>query len=460
MSRHEFMLPDVGEGLSEGEIVRWLVAVGELVVADQIVVEVQTDKAIVEIPAPVSGVLVEQGGQPNEILPIGALLAAFETDPGSVAKGQGAKGQGAMGQGAMGQGAPEGGAAAVPAPAPAPAPVAATVAPLAVAAEPMPASVEAVGRRRARASPATRKLARSLDIDLSTLSGTGSRGQITSDDVRRAAQSPASDAPPAPAADGPALASSPPPGTSPTAPSRAAPPAPAGEDRVEPLSGLRRQIALTMDEAWRTVPHIFSMDEVNASGLVAARATLNDELAPEGIKLSFLPFFIRACALSLRAHPRFNASIDMDAGTITHHARVNIGIATQTDAGLIVTVVRDADQMGLVDIARRVEELAELARLRRVTVADLAGATFSISNFGSYGGHMGTPIVRPPECAIAGFGRVRDAVIPIKGKPKVRPILPYCVSADHRLNDGADLGAFSATMIRYLTDPVRLLAVS
>jgi pyruvate dehydrogenase E2 component (dihydrolipoamide acetyltransferase) len=453
MSRHEFMLPDVGEGLSEGEIVRWLVAVGESVKTDQLLVEVQTDKAIVEIPSPVSGVLVEQGGQPNDILPIGALLAAIETNEA----------------GAVAATATTANGAGVESPLPREASTvnAAQAAPGSPGRTDLPVSTDlsvpgASGRGRTRASPATRKLARSLGVDLTQVAASGSRGQITNDDVQRAANAPAVSggaAPGSPAATAPRRE---PASGRPSVPfvRPVRPVAPAGEDRVEALTGLRRQIALTMEHAWRTVPHIFSMDEVDGTALMQVRRVLNEELAPSGLKLSLMPFFIRAAALALRAHPRFNASLDMEAGTVTYHAQVNIGVATQTDDGLIVTVVHDADQMGLADIGRRVDELAALARDRRVTLAHLSGATFSISNYGSYGGHMGTPIVRPPECAIAGFGRVRDAVVPVDGVPAVQPILPYCVSADHRLNDGADLGAFAATMVRYLVEPVRLLAVS
>jgi pyruvate dehydrogenase E2 component (dihydrolipoamide acetyltransferase) len=439
MSVYQFNLPDVGEGLSEGEIVRWLVAIGESVTADQLLVEVQTDKAIVEIPSPVAGVLTDQGGQPNDVVPVGAMLARIEMS-GEASESVAAPSEEQTYSG--------------------------TVAPVIDAnstqvTSPGGATAPSPSSGRAKASPATRKLARTLGVELAGVSPSGGRGQVTSDDVRAAAEGANSQSPtpqaPAAAAVAPALRPAAP---SVARPSRAPPSvaAPIGEDRVEPLRGLRKQIALTMDHAWRTVPHIFSMDDMDATGLVNARRMLNEELAGEGTKLSFMPFFIRACALALRAHPRFNASIDMNEGTVTYHAAINIGLATQTDDGLIVTVIHGADQLGLVDLAKQVDELAELARTRRVTVAHLSNATFSISNYGSYGGHMGTPIVRPPECAIAGFGRVRDTVIPEDGQVVIRPVLPFCVSADHRLNDGADLGAFAATMSRYLAQPIKMLA--
>ena len=417
MSDYEFLLPDVGEGLREGEVVKWHVAPGDTVDADQIIVDVQTDKAIVEIPSPVSGTIVSLGGEPNDVLPIGAVLAVIAT--------------GAAASAPSGQ-SPEAPAESIEAPQ-APAPGSTPLAPGAA-----PAS-KPVGR--ALASPATRKLARTLGIDLTQIRGTGSRGQITRADVERFAQrgqapaaAPAAAMPPAPTV-----------------------PAPVGEDRVEPLRGLRRQIAMSMEQAWRRAPHIFSMDDIDATELVRARASLNDELGLRGIKLSYMPFFVKACVAALMAHPRFNASLDMEREEIIYRHRYNIGVATATPDGLIVTVVHDADRKGLVEIGEEISSLRALARERRVSLEQLSQGTFTISNYGSYGGLMGTPIIRPPEVAIAGFGRLHEAVVPVDGQPAVRMRLPFCVSTDHRINDGEHMGAFIDVMTRTLQDPVRLL---
>ena len=417
MSDYEFLLPDVGEGLREGEVVKWHVAPGDTVNADQIIVDVQTDKAIVEIPSPVSGTIVSLGGEPNDVLPIGAVLAVIATGAAASAR--------------SGQ-SPEVPAESIEVPQ-APAPDSSLLAPGATVAS------KPVGR--ALASPATRKLARTLGIDLTQIRGTGSRGQITRADVERFAQrgqapaaAPAAAMPPAPTV-----------------------PAPAGEDRVEPLRGLRRQIAMSMEQAWRRVPHIFSMDDIDATELVRARASLNDELGLRGIKLSYMPFFVKACVAALMAHPRFNASLDMEREEIIYRHRYNIGVATATPDGLIVTVVRDADRKGLVEIGEEIASLRALARERRVSLEQLSQGTFTISNYGSYGGLMGTPIIRPPEVAIAGFGRLHEAVVPVDGQPAVRMRLPFCVSTDHRINDGEHMGAFIDVMTRTLQDPVRLL---
>ncbi|NKC16614.1 MAG: hypothetical protein GKR94_31765 [Gammaproteobacteria bacterium] len=441
MSTYEFLLPDVGEGLSEGEIVEWHVAIGDTVKRDQLLVEVQTDKAIVEIPSPVTGTIIALGGAPNDVLAVGAMLATLEiaaaTPTGTVQT--------------RGTDSVAGGAA--------PAPTLALSATGASSATGAP--------RRPRASPATRKLARDRGVDLATVQASGARGQITHEDVRRAAESAQSSSaavpPPSeassvtlqPASPEPVLAES---GRSESALAPAVlSAAVSAVGRTEPLRGLRRRIALTMDKAWRTVPHIFSMDTLDAVALVEVREVLNHDLAGQDIKLSFLPFFVKACAAALRAEPRFNASIDLANESVTYHADVNIGIATQTADGLIVPVVHHADTRSLVDIAIEIARLADAARDRRVKLEQLTGATFSISNYGSYGGHTGTPIIRPPECAIAGFGRIEDAVVARGGVAVVRKTLPFCVSADHRLNDGEDLGRFIDTMRRYLAAPIRLL---
>jgi pyruvate/2-oxoglutarate dehydrogenase complex dihydrolipoamide acyltransferase (E2) component len=418
MSDYTFDLPDIGEGLSEGEIVHWHVAPGDTVKADQILVDVQTDKAVVEIPSPVGGVVKSLGGEAGEMLPIGGTLVVIETD-----------------------GAPPAATKEKAAEAPAPAKAEA------VAAAPTLSASAAKSSGRVKASPATRKLAVELGVDLTAVSGTGNRGQITKDDVHAAAEGRSA----APAATMERAA---------PAPVAAKPPAirpPEGADRIEPLRGLRRQIALSMTAAWQNVPHILSIEELDASALVAARGELRAELESEGIKLSYLPFFVKACVAALKRYPSFNASLDMDKQEVVYRHRTNIGIATATPDGLIVPVVHDADRLSIADIAREIELLAAAARARKVTVEDISDGTFTISNFGSYGAWLGTPIIRPPEVAIAGFGAIRDAVVPVDGVPAVRKLLPLVVSTDHRINDGEHLGAFVDCIASYLRAPIRLL---
>jgi pyruvate dehydrogenase E2 component (dihydrolipoamide acetyltransferase) len=368
--RIEFRLPDVGEGLTEGEILSWRVRPGDRVVRDQIIIEVQTDKSVVELPASVDGVVAELGGKVGDLLPVGAVLAVIATDDAST----------------------------MPAP------------------------------RRPLASPATRKLAQELGVDLTAVAGSGPGGRVTRQDVEQAAQ----------AVSTPTLAL---------------------EDDVEvvPLRGLRRRIAETMTQAWHEIPHITDFREVDATELVRVQARLRARLEPEVARLTFLPLFVKAVASALGRHPALNASVDLAAGTVTYHRRRHIGIATATADGLIVPVLRDADRKSLAEIAREANTLAEAARARTVKPAQTAGGTFTITNAGSYGGWFGTPVIRPPEAAIAGFGRIHDAVVPVDGAPAVRPLLPLAVAADHRLIDGDVLGAFAADLAELLADPVLLL---
>lgn len=418
MTDFTFNLPDVGEGLSEGEIVHWHVAPGDTVKADQIMVDVQTDKAVVEIPAPVAGTIKTLGAKPGDILPIGQVLAVIETDgPAPVLPSHGGHDD-----------------TAPKAPAEAP--------PAVAAAPPAPGKP-----KRVLASPATRKLAIELDVDLATVTGSGNRGQVTKDDVRRAANGTA----PAPAA-APAQAAAAPPMPAVTIAR------PAGEDRVEPLRGLRRQIANTMAASWREIPHILSAEDIDASNLVAARKALNEEFEPQGVKLSYLPIIMKACVAALKRNPSFNASLDMERQEIIYRHRYNIGFATATPEGLIVPVIHDVDQKSLIDIGREIDALAEAARSRKISVDSLSNGTFTISNYGSYGSSFGTPIIRPPEVAIAGIGAIKDAVVPVDGVPAVRPMLPLVVSTDHRMNDGEHLGQFVSMIGAYLKDPVRLLS--
>ena len=411
MRAYEFKLPDVGEGLSEGEIVRWHIAPGERVRVHEGLVDVQTDKAIVEIPAPVSGTLLRLGGNTGDVIAVGAVLAVIERD--ETPRDPDRPEEGAEKEADGVRAASE--AEASPAP---------------------PSRAGSERPARVSASPAVRKFARERGVDLAALSGSGPQARITRADVEAAFARPgaAADDTPAPTA---------------------APPQ--GEDRIEPLRGLRRRIAQTMSEAWREVPHIFSMREIDARDLVRARESVNAVHAPEGPRIGYLPFFVQACAAALGAHPRFNASLDMESGRIVYRHRCNIGIATATPDGLMVTVVHDANGKSLRELAREIRCLSVLARERKASPGQLAGGTFTISNYGSYGSGVGAPIIRPPEVAIAGFGRIRDGVVPVEGRACVRPVLPLCVSTDHRLNDGEHLDAFMESIARHLREPVHLL---
>ena len=465
MTEFSFNLPDVGEGLGEGEIVRWLVKPGDRVKPDQILAEVETDKAVVEIPSPVPGTIKALGGKPGDVLKIGALLAVIDADPGVRIPQQKDHGHNAPAPAANaaasapakpGAPAPARRPAPTPRPAAAPTPRASIIP--APARRPVPAVKPATAAAPARpgrvlAAPATRKRAVELGIDLTTVAGTGPGGRVTSEDVERAAKKPATPAraptrtPPA----APAAAAA-----RPMARARIVVPPADRRDEVRPLRGLRRRIAQAMNDSL-TVPHIWDWYTADASKLVAARASLKDEFAKEGVKLTYLPFFIKAVVAALKKFPSFNATLDMAKEEIVHRSRYNIGLAMATDDGLIVPVIHDADMKSLFDLAVEIAELAQLTRTRKISPDRLADGTFNITNFGSYGARMGTPIIKPPQVAISGFGAIHDDVIAVDGQPAVRPVLPIITSTDHRVNDGEHLGTFVLTIAGFLSDPIRLL---
>ncbi|EFC81433.1 dihydrolipoamide acetyltransferase family protein [Parafrankia sp. EUN1f] len=431
MNEVVFRLPDVGEGLAEAEVVEWLAGVGDAVRADQPVVTIETAKAQVELPSPVDGVMLSLGGGPGDVIPVGEPLFVVATDGGAAA--------GHIGTGAStDDGGDSSGGGRPPAPAPEPGP-----------------------SHRVLAAPSTRRLAVELGVDLRGLAGTGPNGRVTVDDVRAAAA----------AASGPATPGSPRPlssaASSPSrrslgsavaegAPSALARPPSGADSEIRPLRGLRRQIARAMTAAW-TVPHITEFREIDATALERAHRELRSAAGEADPRLTLLPLLVRAVVTALRQHPLLNATLDLDAEQVEVHHRRNIGIAAATGDGLIVPVVSDADRYSIAGLGREINRLGAAARERSLSVAETAGGTFTVSNFGSYGTWLGTPLISPPQVAIAGFGRVRDAVVPVDGVPAVRRVLPVAVSADHRLIDGDQLGAFVNTVERLVAAPLLLL---
>lgn len=440
MSTVTLKLPDVGEGLDEAEILVWYVDVGDEVHRDQIVVEVQTDKSAVEIPAPADGVVESLGGEVGQMLPVGEVLVTIRTSDGSPDTPDTTPGE---------QPDP----ASTPQSSASPPPDSS-----AGGGQPSPSS-----GRRPLAAPSTRRLARELGVDLTAVAGSGPQGRITKDDVEQAASPVGSAGEPTSSQAGPPAqptASEGTDGASPGQATRTGPPVPRptpGEDRVEPLRGVRRRISETMTAAWREIPHITDLREVDAGGLVEARQSLAPAYDRQGQRLTYLPLLVMIVARALRQHPTMNARLDVEAGEITYHGACNVGIATATEQGLIVPVVHDADQRSLSELVTEIDRLAEAARAGSVRPADTGGGTFTVSNSGSYGSALGTPIIRPPEVGIIGLGRIRDAVVARDGEPVVRPILPLSAAADHRLVDGHVLGGFVATIARLVADPVLLL---
>jgi pyruvate/2-oxoglutarate dehydrogenase complex dihydrolipoamide acyltransferase (E2) component len=381
----EFRFPDIGEGIDEGELLEWHVAEGQAVREDEPLADVQTDKATVTIPCPTTGRVLELCVNVGETVPVGGVLAVLE-----VAR--------------------------------APIPTAAAAAP-----QRSPGSLGSPGPPRPLASPAIRRQAHELGIDLAGVDGSGPGGRIELQDIERAAG--------------------------------AAPVAAGGTDEVIPLRGVRRAIARTMTEAWRTIPHIIDYREVDATRLLQWRDALR-EGADENLRhaLTITPLLLRVVADALRVHPYVNASVDMEREQITLHHEYNVGIATATPDGLIVPVVRHADTKSVPELALELAALAAAARERRLAPAQLAGGTFTLNNYGGLGVWLGTPIIKPGEVANLGVGRVQERPVAVDGEVVVRPTMALSVSGDHRVLDGHTLGAFVSDVVALVEDPGPLAA--
>jgi pyruvate dehydrogenase E2 component (dihydrolipoamide acetyltransferase) len=410
MARVDFVLPDVGEGLDEGEVVSWLVTPGDTVGRDQPLVEVQTDKALVELPSPIAGRIVSLAFNPGDIVKVGQVLVVLEDGPG-------------------GDTAPPGPAGAAPVP---------------TAGAP-PAGAGASGRPKA--APAVRKLALDRGVDLATITGTGPGGRILAPDVDAAAALPPS---------GVREFRGPEPRNA-RSPLEVSATGGLGwmEPGRHPLRGIRRVTAEAMTRSWSEIPHLTTLDEVDATGLLAARK----RLAEAGIDTTVGALLVAAVARGLRRYPLLNASLEPgDGGAIVVHADCNIGLAVATADGLVVPVLRAADRRSLGELGAEARRLTAAARDRKLDIADLRGGTFTISNYGALGGRHATPLIRPPEVGIMGFGAIRPRPFVVDGEVRARPTLPWSLSADHRLIDGDLAIAFAEYVTGLLADPIALLA--
>ncbi len=415
-------LPALGESVTEGTITRWLKKVGDTVAADEPLVEVSTDKVDTEIPAPASGVLLAIRVPEDATAAVGAELAVI----------------GAADAAPAAPAAPEPVAAAPTAPAaPVPAPAAAA------AATPAPTATPN-GDDEPYVTPLVRKLAAEKGVDLATVIGTGVGGRIRKQDVLAAAiPPPPAPAPPAPGTPAASPASSPAsaPATSPAAASAGL------RGTTAPMSRLRRVIAERMVESLQTSAQLTTVIEVDVTRISQLRDRAKREFeSREGVKLTFLPFFAKAAIEALAAYPIVNSSMDAAAGTITYHGEVNLGVAVDTDRGLLVPVVRDAGDLSVAGLARRIADLAERTRTNKVSPDELSGGTFTITNTGSRGALFDTPILNMPQSAILGTGAVvkRPVVISDDGSDviAIRSMVYLALTYDHRLVDGADAARF------------------
>ena len=443
----EFRLPDIGEGVVEGEIVRWLINEGDTLREDQPMVEVMTDKATVEIPTPKAGrvarILVPQG----KLCAVGQVMVVIEPAGGAGAT-------------------PAGHAAAAGHAAPAPAAVAmpASGAPAATAmaaASPAPASASASApasfAAKVLATPATRQLARTLNIDIRTVAGTGPGGRITREDVQRVysqGPSPAPRAPAAPSPSAPVVA----------APSAAvaAPPPAAAPSSVSPnderiaFRGVRKKIADNMLRSTQSAAHFTYVEECDVTDLINIRDRAQKRASERCLKLTYLPFIIKAVVSGLKKYPIVNATLDVAREEIVLRKNYHIGVATATQSGLIVPVLRDADKQSLYQIAEAVGPLAERARTGKASRDELTGSTFTITSLGKLGGVLATPIINFPEVAIMGVHKIKEVPAVREGKIVIRQVMNMSISLDHRIVDGYEGAMFLQHVVSLLEDPTQL----
>ena len=423
----DVVMPQMGESIVEGTLTKWLKKPGEKVERDEPLFEISTDKVDTEIPSPSAGTLSEVLVEEGKTVGINTVVARIDEGGGAAAQPKAAQAKPAQ---------------APPPPTPpqapprAPAPVPETVQP-----SPAPQQVEETAEPTGPLSPLVRKMAREHNLDLSRIRGTGAGGRITKQDVeaylaQQAEQPAAAPAPPRPAA--PSTPAAPPPQPTAPAPAAVAPLPPPGQakTRIEPLSTMRAKIAEHMVMSKRISPHVTTVHRVDMTNVARMRERTKATFqANYGFSLTYLPFITRAAVAALRQYPLLNASLD--GNNIIYHNEVNVGIAVALENGLIVPVIRAADEKNVLGLQRAIVDLAARARSRQLKPEEVQGGTFSITNFGSFGSLMGTPIINQPQVAILGVGTVDKTPVVIDDAIAIRSICHISLTFDHRLVDGA-----------------------
>jgi pyruvate dehydrogenase E2 component (dihydrolipoamide acetyltransferase) len=380
---HEFLLPDLGEGIAEVELRRWLVKEGDLVAEHQLIVEVETDKAVVEVPSPHAGTVVRLHRQEGEMVKVGQVLLEIALDGDLPLPGPGGPTRSAGIVGIL----------------------------------PEPEKESGV-----LATPLVRKLARERGIDLRGVRGSGPRGSITPEDLEPLAPS----APPLADDFGPV--------------------------ERQPLRGVRRTTARNVLSSQRQTAFVTTMEEADVTDLWRMREREQQAVEAHGTHLTFLPFFIKAAQHALREHPYLNAAINDAAEQIIIKRHYHFGIAVETPEGLLVPVIRDVERKSILELAAEIQALGRQARERTIGLNQLKGSSFTITNYGHFGGVFSTPIINWPDVAILGFGRIVERPWVHRGEIAIRKILPLSLTFDHRVTDGADAGQFLAKVVRYLED--------
>ena len=427
----EVKLPELGEGIESAEVVRVLVSVGETVTVEQALLEIETDKATVEVPAPAAGTVTEIAVAAGTTMAVGATILTLDS---ASATGD--------------ETAPEPTTSAAPAatteaaPPPASSPAVPAPTPTSTSARPESVSVgprREPGRRRALAAPSVRKLAREIGVDIDTVSGIGTGGRVSIDDVKTHARQALT-----------RLATPGAPSTAPALPDFSR----WGPVEREPMTRVRRTVARRMSQAWQTVAHVTQHDRADVSEFEAVRKTVK-KTSPD-LPLTVTAFAVAVVAAALKAFPKFNASLDTEHNEIIYKGYINIGVAVDSERGLLVPVIQAADQKSLGTLSTEIAALADKVRTRKATPQDLEGGTFTITNLGGLGGTSFTPIVNYPEVAILGLSRTAPSPVYVNDRFEARPILPLSLSYDHRLIDGADGVRFLRWIANRLEHPLLL----
>ncbi|MCA9251056.1 MAG: 2-oxo acid dehydrogenase subunit E2 [Phycisphaerales bacterium] len=441
----EFRLPDLGEGITEGQIVRILCKKGDAITEDQTIMEVETDKAAVEIPSPFAGVASEILVSEGQTVAVGEVLLKIEETNGSSSSGAASK---------PASEAPAKDASPQKSEAPKPAPQA--------AASPSPSQATGASgatRTRASAAPAIRKLAREMGVDIDSLNGSGPGGRVLREDVESAAAG-GSPAPSRTAQSAQPMPATPPP----AAAALAEPPViegTPGQDNwgaiiKSPLTQIRKTIARQMSKSVSTIPHVTQTDEIDITLLDAMRHELRGEDG-SGPRVTMMAFILRTLCHCLRTHPVFNASFDDEREEIIYKQYVNIGIAVDSPRGLVVPVIRDADKLSVLGLSHELSKIAQKVRDVQFGIEDLRGGTFTITNYGAIGGIYGTPIINHPEVAILGVGRTQERLHLEDEELQTRLYMPISLSFDHRAADGAQAARFMNDIVAHLSNPALLM---
>ncbi len=412
----EFKFPDVGEGIQEGEVVKWLVKEGDNVKQDEVIVKIETDKAVVDIPSPASGKISKINFKEGQVVKVGQVLVVIDDGKKSVVKEEikepiveGKKSVGVIGE--LEEAKDDD--------------------------EPKIFKKEVIEKEnKVLALLSIRKLAKEKNIDLNLIKGTGKKGEITKEDVENFNGEKVEE------------------------------PKSVGikiekkydlygyVDRI-PLKGVRKTIASNMLKSFRETAPVTSMIDVDVTHLWCVRENEKEIAEKQGVKLTFLPFIVKAVVSSLELHPYVNSSIENEEIILKKY--YNIGIAVDTEVGLIVPVIKRAEQKDVMSIAKEIVDLSNKVKDRSIDIADLKGGTFTITNYGSIGGNYGCPIINYPECAILGIGRIEELPRVVDGKIVARKILPLSVTFDHRIVDGAEIARFMMDVKKRLEDPALLL---